>query len=67
VGVYKSNVAYTLVGIINLSAVIFARLVGYFVDGSFTEFVPMIVPPIIALVLMLIAYQFMASLADRQS
>jgi len=67
VGVYKADVTYTLVGIINLSAVIFARLVGYFVDGSFPEFVPMIVPPIVALALLLIAYKLMTSEADAQA
>jgi len=64
-GAIKTNFSYILVGVINLSAVIFARLVGYFVDGSFPEFVPMIVPPIIALVLMLIAHRLMTGSTDQ--
>ena len=64
-GAIKANVNYILVGIINLSAVIFARLVGYFVDGSFPEFTAMIVPPMVFLVLLLIAYKLMASSTDE--
>lgn len=66
-GAIKTNFSYILVGVINLSAVIFARLVGYFVDGSFPEFVPMIVPPIIALALMLIARKLMTGSTDQQT
>ena len=64
-GAIKSNLNYILVGIINLSAVIFARLVGYFADGSFPEFTGMIVPPMVLLALMLIAYKLMASSTDE--
>ncbi|NRB42460.1 MAG: hypothetical protein HRU20_28990 [Pseudomonadales bacterium] len=64
-GAIKANFNYILVGVINLSAVIFARLVGYFVDGSFTEFVPMIVPPIVALFLMLIARKLMTDSIEK--
>jgi len=64
-GAIKTNFSYILVGVINLSAVIFARLVGYFVDGSFPEFVSMIVPPIIALVLMLFAHRLMTGSTDQ--
>ena len=64
-GAIKANANYVLVGIINLLAVIFARIVGYFVDGSFPEFIPMIVPPVVMLVLMLTAHKLMASPADQ--
>lgn len=64
-GAIKANFDYILVGIINLLAVIFARLVGYFVDGSFPEFVPMIMPPFVVLVLMLIARKLMAGSTDK--
>ncbi len=64
-GAIKANFDYILVGVINLLAVIFARLVGYFVDGSFPEFVAMIVPPVVVLVLMLIAHKLMAGSTDK--
>ncbi len=64
-GAIKANFDYILVGVINLLAVIFARLVGYFVDGSFPEFVPMIMPPVVVLVLMLIAHKLMAGSTDK--
>ncbi|NKC01259.1 MAG: hypothetical protein GKR90_22560 [Pseudomonadales bacterium] len=58
-GAIRANSAYILVGVISLSATIFARLVGYLVDGSFPEFAFMTIPPVIALVLMLIAHKLM--------
>ncbi len=64
-GAIKANFDYIRVGVINLLAVIFARLVGYFVDGSFPEFIPMIMPPVVILVLMLIAYKLMAGSAGK--
>ena len=64
-GAIKANFDYILVGVISLPAVIFARLVGYFVDGSFPEFIFMIVPPVVVLVLMLIAHKLMAGSTDK--
>ena len=59
-GAIRANFDYIRVGVINLLAVIFARLVGYFVDGSFPEFIHIIMPPVVILVLILIAYKLMA-------
>ena len=64
-GAIKANFDYILVGVIYITLVIFARLVGYFVDGSFPEFVSMLMPPIVVLVLMLIAYKLMAGSTDK--
>ena len=61
----KTNFDYILVGVISLLAAIFSRLVGYFVDGSFPEFVFMTGPPVVVLVLMLIAYKLMAGSTDK--
>ena len=59
-GAIKANCDYIRVGFICMVAVIFSRLVGYFVDGSFPEYVPMVMPAVVVLVLMLIAHKFMA-------
>lgn len=64
-GAIKANFDYILVGVISLLAVIFARLVGYVVDGSFPEFVFMTVPPVVVLVLMLIGRKLMAGSTDK--
>jgi hypothetical protein len=64
-GAIKNNFDYILVGVISVLAVIFARLVGYFVDGSFPEFVFMAGPPFVVLVLMLIAGKLMAGSTDK--
>ncbi len=64
-GAIKANPDYILVGFIAMSTVIFTRLVGYFVDGSFPEFVPMVMPAVVVLVLMLIAHKLMAGSTDK--
>ncbi len=46
-GAIKANPDYILVGFIAMPTVIFTRLVGYFVDGSFPEFVPMVIPAVV--------------------
>ena len=48
-----------------MPSVILARLVGYFVDGSFPEFVPTVIPSVVVLVLMLIAYKLMTGSTDQ--
>ena len=64
-GAIKANFDYILVGFIVVPSVILARLVGYFVDGSFPEFVPTVIPTVVVLVLMLIAYKLMAGSTDK--
>jgi len=64
-GAIKANFNYIRVGFIYMLSVIFARLVGYFVDGSFPEFVPMVMPAVVVLVLMLIAHKLMAGSTDK--
>jgi Domain of unknown function (DUF4345) len=64
-GAIKANFDYILVGVINITSVIFARLVGYFVDGSFPEFFSMIMPPVVILVLMLIAHKLMEGSTNK--
>jgi hypothetical protein len=39
--------------------------VGYFIDGSFPEFVPTVMPAVVVLVLMLIAHKLMAGSTDK--
>ncbi len=60
-GAIKSNLDYIFVGFIALLLVLIARLVGYFVDGSFPELVSTVMPTIFAIVLMLIAHKLMAA------
>ncbi len=60
-GAIKANFDYIRVGFILMLSTIFARLVGYFVDGSFPEFVPTVMPAVVVLVLMLIAHKLMAA------
>jgi hypothetical protein len=64
-GAIKANFDYIRVGFILMPSVIFARLVGYFVDGSFPEFVPTVMPAVVVLVLMLIAHKLMAGSTDK--
>ncbi len=64
-GAIKANFDYILVGFIVMPSVIVARLVGYFVDGSFPEFVPTVMPAVVVLVLMLIAHKLMAGSTDK--
>ncbi len=64
-GAIKANPDYILVGFIAMPTVIFTRLVGYFVDGSFPEFVPTVMPAVVVLVLMLIAHKLMAGSTDK--
>ena len=64
-GAIKANPDYILVGFIAMPTVIFTRLVGYFVDGAFPEFVSAIMPAVVVLVLMLIAHKLMAGLTDK--
>ena len=63
-GAIKADFKYIRVGFIAMPLVILARLVGYFVDGSFPEFVAMIMPAVFVLVLMLIAHKLMTSSTD---
>ena len=60
-GAIRCNLDYVLVGFLSLLMVLAGRLVGFCVDGSFPELVVNIVPTIIAIALMLIAYKLMAS------
>ncbi len=64
-GAIKANLDYIRVGFILMPSVILARLVGYFVDGSFPEFVPTVMPAVVVLVLMLIAHKLMAGSTDK--
>ena len=67
IGAIKANPDYILVGFIVMPSVILARLVGYFVDGSFPEFFPITIPTVVVLVLMLIAYKLMAGSRQKRS
>ena len=64
-GAIKADFGYIRVGFIAMPSVIFARLVGYIVDGSFPEFASMVIPAVVVLVLMLIAHKLMAGSTDK--
>ncbi|WP_444912265.1 DUF4345 family protein [Microbulbifer sp. PAAF003] len=63
-GAIRSNVDHIMVGFIALMLVLVGRLVGYFIDGSYPEFIPTVVPTIVAAVIMIIACKLMAHTAD---
>ncbi|WP_136057742.1 DUF4345 family protein [Candidatus Halocynthiibacter alkanivorans] len=64
-GAVKANPDYILVGFIAMPTVIFTRLVGYYVDGAFPEFVSAVLPAVFVLILMLIAHKLMASSTNK--
>ncbi len=64
-GTIKSNTDYILVGFISLLLTLTGRLVSYVVDGSFPELVSTIMPTVIAIILMLIAYKLMRLPAEQ--
>ncbi|WP_444956920.1 DUF4345 family protein [Microbulbifer sp. ZKSA002] len=63
-GAIRSNVDYIMVGFIALMLVLFGRLVGYFIDGSYPELIPTVAPTIVATVIMIIACKLMAHTKD---
>lgn len=64
-GAIRCNKDYILVGFVSLLMVLVGRLVGYLSDGSFPELLSNVIPTVIAIVLMLIAYRLMGSSAEQ--
>ncbi len=64
-GAIRANTDYILVGFLSLLLVLFGRLVGYFLDGSYQELAVTVVPTIIAMVLMLVGFKLMKSPVDK--
>lgn len=60
-GVVRSNIDHIYIGFFALLLVLVGRLVGYFVEGSFSELFITLIPTIIAITLWLIAYKLMVS------
>ena len=65
VGAIRCNKDFMLVGFIALLMVLIGRIVGYMSDGSFPELVSNVIPTVIAIILMLIAYKLMGSSAEQ--
>lgn len=65
-GAIRANTDYILVGFLSLLLVLVGRLIGYFSDGLYPEFAVTIIPTLIAIALMLVAFKLMTNPLGRQ-
>ena len=65
IGAIKESFDSIRVGAIFVIAIIFARIVGYFADGSFPEFGTVIIFPTIMFVLLIIGHVLMVRSSDK--